>query len=238
MLWKGLNRRVDSADISPDESPDCKNCFHYHDKLGLLGPRRGKTFFNSTGYADDVLGVVVFGQQNGSRYLVVANDDGELNQIDAPQDTQAVALPGTQKRKFFLATPLAVTVASASTTGSASSSFEGAETLEAFTTKNVVVPTAYTVVATASGGDSVISYTVTLDFLDALAVSLLTVTPYAATSIKTSQTFTPDVDGYQVNINKSIASDCTSMKMTVTVTPSTATTWSVAVSSIPYIEIR
>lgn len=112
MIFKGYNHRVDPSDLEDGESPDTLNCAPYKDVVGTLGPRSGRTFFNSTAYSTNSNGLMSF-NIGGNRYLVVSGSDGTLTQINAP-------LPSLNTPEYddgtipslVLATPLSISHAS------------------------------------------------------------------------------------------------------------------------------
>jgi len=78
MQWLGLDKRTDENDLSHSKSPDTTNMFLYKGINGQIGPRKGKTFFNTTAYDAVVkgLGIQVF--PNGDRKFMIALTNGEV----------------------------------------------------------------------------------------------------------------------------------------------------------------
>jgi hypothetical protein len=78
--WGGLNRKVDPVDISPEQGQDADNCFFFEDKVGLLGPRRGKTKAGVEAYT--ILGICPYHPTNGDGGQIVASGDSVSTTIN------------------------------------------------------------------------------------------------------------------------------------------------------------
>lgn len=89
MEFKGLNKRVDDAEIADGESPDTSNTYFPNNKWQALGPRKGKRFFNSTAYASAVRGIIPFRIPGMTPEMVLGLNDGSLRPVDAPFTVQS-----------------------------------------------------------------------------------------------------------------------------------------------------
>jgi hypothetical protein len=81
--WKGVNKRVDETDLSPEQSPDSSNTANYKGVSGLLGPRLGKTFVNDNGFIGRVVGLIPLELPQGQIWMT-ATSDGEIFTTDQP----------------------------------------------------------------------------------------------------------------------------------------------------------
>jgi len=127
MIFKGYDNRTDASDLADGASPDMRNCGHYNDEVGLLGPRKGKTFFNSTKYADLVKGMGIFKLPNGNRRLMLAHDDGTITDNAAPFATETVSEVATT-RYYSTGSVIAISSSTANSAVEASADFLGGET--------------------------------------------------------------------------------------------------------------
>jgi len=112
MNFAGINKLAQGAEIAEGEAQEAINCFFYDGRLGTLGARMGKTFYNTTAYADTVWGAPRLTQTSGSRSLVLATNDGAAEQIDGSLPVEAT----TGEASVYTAvpaTPLTVTIANA-----------------------------------------------------------------------------------------------------------------------------
>ena len=77
--WGGLNRRSDPTELSPEQSPDTLNSFFYDKKMGLLGPRLGKTYAGADTY--NIWGVMPY-NISGQLGHLIAYGDSTSTEID------------------------------------------------------------------------------------------------------------------------------------------------------------
>lgn len=82
--FKGINKRVDDAELAEGESPDSANAYFAKNKLQSLGPRKGRSFFNSSAYASSVRGIIPFRVTGMTPEIVLGLNDGSLRPVDAP----------------------------------------------------------------------------------------------------------------------------------------------------------
>lgn len=97
MEFKGLNKRVDDAELADGESPDTSNTYFPNNKLQALGPRKGKSFFNSTAYASAVRGIIPFRIPGMTPEIVLGLNDGSLRPVDAPFAYPLIGAPTNQR---------------------------------------------------------------------------------------------------------------------------------------------
>lgn len=83
MIWKGLNLVDSDTQMDAGESPDSSNSAHYDGKLGLLGPRKGVSAFNSTAYGSTLKSAFPF-RIGKLRYIIYTATDGSATQVSAP----------------------------------------------------------------------------------------------------------------------------------------------------------
>ena len=77
--WGGLNKRIDPTELSPEQSPDTLNSFFYDKKMGLLGPRLGKTYAGADTY--NIWGVMPY-NISGQLGHLIAYGDSTSTEID------------------------------------------------------------------------------------------------------------------------------------------------------------
>ena len=95
--FKGINKRVDDAELADGESPDSSNAYYPNNKLQSLGPRKGKRFFNSTAYAGAVRGIIPFRVTGMTPEIVLGLNDGSLRPVDAPFAYPLIGAPTNQR---------------------------------------------------------------------------------------------------------------------------------------------
>ena len=128
--WKGLNRRVSDTDLDPMEAQDCKNCFHYRDTIGLLGPRRGKSFVNTTPLPSTLTGTVKWKLPEVTERIITTNTGDATQQTNASATMVTNFLTGdTLSPKTVTASTLTLT--NPTTTVSGSHTFTDASTIDA-----------------------------------------------------------------------------------------------------------
>ena len=187
MQFDGVNKRVQVADLPPGESPDATNCHYFDGQLGLLGPRKGRSFHNATAYGGGaVMGLLRF-YIPGVRSWFVATTDGAIVEETAPyNDANPAYTFGVRGGKGqTLATPLSATVTYPATTATSTSSFAGSATLPALQAGEIVVVDAASPAFTFA--DSVVGDTATAAVTVELGV-VVGGTPYYTTCITDTRT--------------------------------------------------
>ena len=81
MNFKGLNKRIDPADLPPEMSPDLSNCGAYRGIQGQLGPRAGRSLAFPQAFSGRVNGIIPWFPSWGNFWLV-AQDDGSQVTLD------------------------------------------------------------------------------------------------------------------------------------------------------------
>jgi hypothetical protein len=82
--WRGVNRRVAPHLLGVGESPEAVNCGHRQGRIGILGPRLGRTKANTSPFAGTVVGLIPFELPGDNRLLVGSDDGGAVTVIDEP----------------------------------------------------------------------------------------------------------------------------------------------------------
>jgi len=105
LSFKGINKLVDAASIEEGEAQEAINCYLYGGGLqGAIGARKGKTFTNSTAYDSIVTSRLKMTLPSGSDKVVIANNNGEVVQVDDEVTLPTSFLTGTTPVARALAT--------------------------------------------------------------------------------------------------------------------------------------
>lgn len=165
MEFSGINLGAERTGLRPGESPDAVNCFFHEGTRGLLGSRRGKTFFNETAYADTVYGVPSLVLPGGSRYWQTGLNSGAVNQVAAPQASEPTSSLDTPVYKWYSfgapITQAEIWPGGASTTTQTLPGSIPAGTYEMF------LPRTYSISMTVTGGNQEAHFAIYLWFKDA-----------------------------------------------------------------------
>ena len=128
--WGGINRRMNPADLSPGESPDTTNTHFFDGQLGLLGPRKGRSFSIRPAYNLALSNVMPY-RPTGSdspRYIV-ATESGALLDWDGTDRGQAWTVSAAGSQTTTAAATLTLTAPATSIAGTFA--FTGAATYDA-----------------------------------------------------------------------------------------------------------
>lgn len=79
--WKGLVKDRQAAQLDVGQSQDCSNVFFYDDQMGVLGPRRGRAYQNTTQYTDAVNALFAYRPGNGNSTLFSFRNDGTAEDL-------------------------------------------------------------------------------------------------------------------------------------------------------------
>jgi len=95
--WLGLNKRTQENDLNQEQSPDTSNTAHYNGVVGLLGPRKGKTFGNRPAYDQSIVMYRPYSHPTGDGHFCYTADgtildwDGtDKGSLKAPARTGAI----------------------------------------------------------------------------------------------------------------------------------------------------
>ncbi len=166
MIWRGLNKRTSPVSLPEGASPDTVNADHAGGKIGLLGARKGKTSFNSTGYAYSLTSLIPFRLPHANQ-LMLGRTDGTVEVISAPYTEPGASYDGVASRKE-LASNLSVTMTNpdeyaAVTVAWADGSSVGSNDIilipaPRITLTGKIVPLAYAYVAIGGSAQQIIYY--------------------------------------------------------------------------------